>query len=358
MPLLLIFLVFAGILFVQSLLVSKFGLRGFSYRRGFVKSDAVCGETVEFQEVIANKGPLLLPWVRLESRIPLAFQFAQNEEIDVRGNNYHKSVFTLMPYSRVTRRHQVRLTHRGHYKLDKLALTMGDLAGTQTVMMDISAPAELYVYPAPLAQDMGALPSSSAQGDLPVPRWVLPDPFLINGIRTYRMGDPERDIHWAATARTGELQVKTHDFTAEHRLFVIINGQKREDQWGDLMEYEQEIVEKSISLAAHLTLEALERGTDAGFAANMPLDDGKDCAYFAPGRGVERRDELLRAFACLQVRLVRSFPTFLDMLGAMQGMDIVLISGYDSEAIRARMTALQRMGNSVKLYVMEGGEDA
>ena len=358
MDALLIAVIFFVLALVQSVLVTRFGLRGFSYRRDFPQRAASCGDTVDFIEVIRNRSPFLLPWVRLEMRIPPSFAFSTKEEVDIRGNNYHKSVFTLMPFSQVTRRHRVRLQHRGHFVLSQTSMTASDLFGIRRVDRDLEAPTELFVYPALLDADSQELPSSRAQGEVSVTRWIQPDPFLINGIRAYRAGDAERDVHWAATARTGELQVKTHDYTADPRLMVIINAQKGEDQWSDLMDYEQPQIEYAISLAATMCMNALEQGTEAGFAANMPLEEGGDCAVLLPARGAGRREEIMRAMACLLIRRIRSFPTFLEQLDQLHGMDIVLLSSYDSPTIREKMELLRRRGNSVTLKVLEAIADA
>ena len=125
MDILLIVAVFFALALLQAGLFSRFALRGFSYRRRFPVPTATCGDTVEFDEVISNRGPLFLPWVRLEMRIPPSFEFRTREEVDIRGNNYHKSVFTLMPFSQVTRRHRVVLHQRGHFVLTSASLTAG-----------------------------------------------------------------------------------------------------------------------------------------------------------------------------------------------------------------------------------------
>ena len=216
----------------------------------------------------------------------------------------------------------------------------------------VEAPAEIFVHPALLGEDALPLPADRAQGDVSVMRWIQPDPFLVNGIRDYRAGDPLRDIHWAATARTGQMQVKTHDYTADPRLMVLINAQRTEDQWGDLMEYEQDKIEYAISLAATLCLRALGQGCEAGFAANIPLDEEETCAFSAPSRGAGREEALMRDFARLRIRRVCSFPTFLDQLPPQSATDYVIISCYDSEVIRRHMEAMRMMGNSAVLYVL------
>ena len=352
MDILIILAVFLGLGGVQAWLLKRFGLRGFSYSRGFSATDAQAGERVEFVEVIGNRSLLFLPWVRVEARMPSSFVFHTKEDVEIRGERYHKSMFTLMPFSRVTRRHRVVPGQRGHFLLTQVSVTAGDLLGMRLDSRDADAPAELYVYPALPGEDGLPLPSARPQGDASVWRWILPDPFLVNGIRGYRPGDPVRDIHWPATARTGELQVKTHDYTADPRLMVLINAQKTEDQWGDLMDYEQERIERALSLAASMCVYALRRGVEAGFGANMPLDEETECACLLPDRGAAWEDTLLRAFAALRIQLLRSFPTFLEQLPRVSGMDIVLLSCYDSEDIRRQMAQLERLGNSVTLMLI------
>ena len=354
MDILIILAVFLGLGGVQAWVLKRFGLRGFSFSRGFSATDAQAGERVEFMEVIGNRSLLFLPWVRVEARMPSSFVFHTKEDVEIRGERYHKSMFTLMPFSRVTRRHRVVPRQRGHFLLTQVSVTAGDLLGMRLDSRDVDAPAELYVYPTLPGEDGLPLPSARPQGDASVWRWILPDPFLVNGIRGYRPGDPVRDIHWPATARTGELQVKTHDYTADPRLMVLINAQKTEDQWGDLMDYEQEPIERAISLAAGLCLRALSQGGEAGFAANIPLDEEETAAYFPPAREAGRQTALLRAFSCLRIRRVCSFPTFLEQLPPLSGVDFVILSCYDSPVIRRHMEAMAQLGNSVALHILPG----
>lgn len=352
MDILLIFAVFIALAALQALLISLLAPRGFGYARRFSRAEAEPGDRVEFIEVIRNRGPLLLPWVLMEARVPPTFEFRTHEEIEIRAENYHKSVFSLLPYSQITRRHQVVVHARGHYQLSQVSMTAGDLLGLKLLYRDVQAPAELYVFPSLLNENALPLPFSRPMGDAAVPRWIQPDPFLVNGIRDYRPGDPQRDIHWAATARMGALQVKTHDFTADPRLFVLINAQNTESQWGDLMEYEQDRVEYAISLAATLCLRALKRGCEAGFAANIPVDEDAQSACFLPARGAGREQELLRAFACLRIHRTLRFPSFLEQLPPVSGADVVILSCYDSPTLRERMEGIRQLGNTVTLYVL------
>ena len=65
--------------------------------------------------------------------------FRTREAVDIRGENYHKSVFTLLPFSQVTRRHRVTLHQRGHYALQMASVTAGDLLGMRSVGVDMES---------------------------------------------------------------------------------------------------------------------------------------------------------------------------------------------------------------------------
>ena len=50
-----------------------------------------------------------------------------------------------------------------------------------------------------------------------------------------------------------------------------------------------------------------------------------------------------------------TFPTFLELLCGVQGIDILILSTYDSEQIQARVDMLRMAGNSVTTMRLERG---
>lgn len=348
-----------GLLVVaQGMLFRKRALRKVTYSRTFSVRTAFVGQQVALVEVIANRKLLPLPWLKAESRLSTALRFGETqtsaeEARQVSGNQgvaYHSSVFFLGPYSQVTRRHFVTPLRRGVFPARSVALTCGDLFGTAAAQRQLDVGAELIVYPRLMEEEDVTLPSSRDQGDLIVRRWIAPDPFLIQGIRPYRAGDPQRDVHWAATARTGSLQVKARDFTADPNLLVLLNVQLTAAQWGDLMDYEQEAVETAISYAATVCLAALRSGVGAGFAANAPMAEGGGPVVMLPQRSAGRDAELLEALARLRIQRVRTMHAFLDDLIGVTGLDILVLSAYTDDWIEERLTALRHTGNSVTVY--------
>jgi len=355
-------LVVAMVLMVlQSALFSLTNLRKLRYTRRFSRSTAYEGEKVELIEVIGNAKFFPVPWLRVESRISPFLQFGRKgmgEEREIAAQQYHRSVFFLGPMNQVTRHHEVTCLKRGHYEVGSVALTCGDLLGMSSKSKQLSIPCELDVYPRLLSEEELSTPSTRWQGDLAVRRWIMPDPFLTAGIRDYRAGDPQRDIHWRATARMGTLQVKVRDYTADPRMVVVLNVQTTESQWGDLMDYEQEGIEQGIRIAATLCMRALNAGVEAGFASNACLsgDKGTGKTVMIPARRSQAQaDILLNAMARLVIHREVSFPTFLESLPLDRGMDVVILSTYDSEEIRAHMERLTRNGNSATLLRLERG---
>jgi len=185
-------------------------------------------------------------------------------------------------------------------------------------------------------------------------RRLLSDPFLLRGIRAYQIGDPVRDIHWPATARMGEAQVRLHDYSAQCRLLVVLNVEEKDGQWGDHPSAQAEDgIERLISMAATLCMRALSSGHSAGFAANMPL--GEDAAFLEPDCDAAARERLLCAFARLRLRRTLRFATFLESLESCRDLDMIILSRYDSPEIQTALDALRRNGNQAVLMLMEGG---
>ena len=345
----------------QGMLLLLFGMKGISYDRKFSQRSVYEGERVEMVEVIRNRKILPVPWIRVESRLSPFLRFgrgAQGEEREISADQYHKSVFYLGSFSQITRHHEVTCLKRGHYEAGSVALTAGDLMAVWKKSRQMKLDCALDVYPRFLSEDELDTPSTRWQGELTVKRWIMPDPFLVSGIRDYQEGDPLRDVHWRASARTGTLQVKTRDYTADPRMLVVLNVQASEEQWGDLMDYEQEGIEQGIRIAATLCRRALDAGVEAGFASNACLtgEKGSGKTILIPARrSSDQLEILLTTMAQMEIHREVTFPTFLEALCDLQGADILILSTYESESIQARVDMLRAAGNSVTMMRLERG---
>ena len=337
-------------------LTVRYGLRRLSCTRAFSRRAVFEGESGEIIEVVRNDRPFLIPWLRVESRISPYLRLGRQDNLHFSGDMYYCSFFTLMPYQQIKRRHRVNFLRRGAYDLGNAALTAGDIFGLGQFSRNQELSAPILVYPRILEPEELPLPVSRLLGELTRRHLLLTDPFLVKGIREYQPGDPVRDIHWPATARTGQTQVRIHDITAQTRLLVVLNVQPQDLQWTNYVaDTHADTVEAGIRIGASLCLYALRAGLSAGFAANMPMGEELENTLLLPAPGSAREEELLEACARLQLRCAQRFPQLLEELSGQKGLDILILSAYDSDSIQSGIRKLRENGNQVTLHLLEGG---
>lgn len=354
--------VLTGILvFLQALLFSRFDFRRLHYERHFSVPAAHEGQRVELIESIRNEKLLPVPWLRAESRIPkeLGFDKAATDAMhEVSGGMYHRSLFFLAPMCAITRHHAITLLRRSVYSAGSVALTAGDLFALVHREKQLELDCGIVVYPALLPDDALPDPAHRWLGEAVVKRWIMPDPFLVNGIRDYRPGDPMRDVHWKASARTGELRVKQRDYTSDPKALVILNVQVSPHQWSDVPPQDEERMEQAIRIAASLCQRALKSGMNAGFATNACFQgrQGKgEYIYVPTAAGSSQGDKLMDTMARMALHRELTFPTFLGELKNVEGEDILIISFYEDDETRAAVNVLRQQGNNVSVYRMERG---
>ena len=128
-------LIFLGALLVLYgiwCLTIRYSLKHLSCTRAFSRPAVFEGEEAELVEVVRNDNPFIIPWLRVESRISPFLRLGRQDNLHVSGDMYYCSLFTMMPYQQVRRRHHVRFLHRGSYDLGNASLSAGDMMGLST----------------------------------------------------------------------------------------------------------------------------------------------------------------------------------------------------------------------------------
>lgn len=352
-----VFLLVAMLLYVAWLPTIKWGHSRISCSRSFSKSVVFEGESGEMVEIVRNDSPFALPWLRLESRMSPYLRFGSQENLDVSGDMYYSSLFAPMPYQQIRRTHKVKFLRRGVYYLGSASLTAGDFLDVLRLNRQHTSDASVMVYPSILDADQIPPDVSQRLGEIANRRMLLQDPFLVRGIRPYVPGDPVRDIHWPATARTQQAQLRIRDYTTSSKLLVVLNGQCEEGQWKEVHpEHMDDAYEQAVRLAATICLNALRRGVPAGFASNMSLSGDTGATLLMPSDSNAQEDALLAAFARLDIAVFRQrIPELLRTLEDQSGLDIMVLSFYESETITQSIERLRQCGNQVSLHLLEGG---
>lgn len=345
---------------VFSIIMKRLALKHLIVSRRFLKPAVYCGDQSEMVETIINDHFAFIPWLRIESRISPYLHFGSLDNLEVRGDMYHRSLFSVMPYQKIVRRHRVTFLRRGIYNVGSAALTAGDVTGMFRSGREQQLEMSITVFPRLLGPEEMPQPLQELSGSWSRERQLLKDPFLVRGIREYQPGDPIRDIHWPASARMQTLQVRIHDDESHMHVMVLINGQLREDQWDDLMDYEQEPIEYLISMAATLCIQTMQQGMKAGFSTNLLFADGpeNECAYVSPDESDGNDEYLLSRFAMLKIHRVISFPSFLSWVTIPDNTKVLVLSSYDSESIQEKLAELRAKGYSVSFYLPGGAVDA
>ena len=336
---------------LQTVLFRRFGMRRVEYERKLSVRTCFQGDEISLVERLENRKWLPVPWLRVESQLPSGLKFHAQANMDISsGSIYqnHKSFFSLMPYTKITRRHALTCMRRGVFRLESVTLSAGDLFGVASHSSRLSFDLELLVYPLPLAYEDMNLPSHSWQGEVTVKRWIVEDPFLTAGTREYRYGDSMKGVNWSATARSGKLQVNQHDYTADHRLLIVLNVEDHEGMWDAVNDVE--LVERGISMAAGLAQHAIEQGMEVGFAANAPtgLEPGKPIRSEVSG-GMPHLTDLYELMARMLVeRLMPMHELLYTLKDELEDRtDIVLLSPYESGKLAEAVDSLRAQGHAV-----------
>ncbi|MEO3945672.1 DUF58 domain-containing protein [Gorillibacterium sp. CAU 1737] len=339
------------VILLQMLLFRKRALKKIAYSREFNRTHCHAGEEVELIETLTNRKLVPLPWLRVESMIPAGLVFRRQANLDMSsGQLYqnHRSLFSLMAYTRIVRTHRVHCEARGFYHLNSVTLSAGDLLGIPAGVKVLSTSAVLLVYPRLVELSGVEMESSSYQGEVSVRRWLIDDPFLVSGVREYRYGDAFNRVNWKATARSGRLQVHERDHTADPHLVLLVNLEVGEHMWGAVTD--PTMVERGLSLAASLAADAIHKGMTVGFQSNGWLIDGeKEAVRIEADGGAEQLTRLFEAMAKLVIEVSAPMDVLLEeeVLASRSGIDYVLFSSHRSPKLENGIQQLIANGNSV-----------
>ncbi len=263
----------AGVLYLlQSWLYEYFWGKNLSADVTFTESAITEGELGQLQETIVNAKLLPLPMVRVKFEIDRSLQFEEEGNISISDKCYKNDIFSIMLYQKITRTIPFRGTKRGYYSIDQMDLVSTDLFMTATLVGVKPVHTNLLVYPKGVNTKQLWIPYRRIMGTLLTRRYAYEDPFEFRGIRDYQPFDRMKDVNWKASAKTGELKVNMHDYTARQEVFFLLNLETEA-----MLEYES-LKEESIRIVNSLAEWFLLQGIPVGLLSN--------------GRDIETKKEL------------------------------------------------------------------
>jgi len=354
------FILLLVIVFVQGLVNKKWGLKGIVYRRYFENTKAYQGETIILTDEITNRKWIPVPWMRLESKINNSL-IKNAYHLSRDGDRYYRTLFSLLPFQKITRKHYFFASKRGYYPLDTVWVTTGDIFGYSEVFNSFSAQTSITVYPKAVPIENIPLPSNSWLGEIAVKRWIIVDPFLSAGVREFQQGDQLKAINWKATARTQQLQINKKDFTADHFLNIYVNFDINEDI--RLPMEEISVIEDALSYAASLASYTIPKGIATGFGCNgyyvepfvNKMQQLKPSVRIEPSSDSQQVELILEAIAKVKLDQRRNFSSFLqfDIDNQVTKKDFLIFTYQLSPKVKAQIEKLRLLGNAVEIVTLQ-----
>lgn len=329
---------------------NRWSLHGLEYERTFDKRRAFPGETFEMTLRITNRKVLPLSWLEVNDSIPMALPLAEGMLIPTHVPQVGKliTVFSLRWYERINRRFELHCPERGIYVLGPVNVKSGDIFTLFEREECRKQRDRLIVYPRIWSMEALGLPSKEPFGERKAERFLLEDPLRTIGIRDYYPEDSMRFIHWKATARRQELQVRTFEPSTTLNLVILLNVATYEHHWRGV---NPELLERTIGAAGSIATWAAGQKYKVGLVANgsVPLSDQP--IRVPPGRSPGQLAAVLEALAA-----VTSFATMSiqDLLRRESprlpwGATLVVVTAIVSDELAAVILGLRDAGRRMGL---------
>jgi len=325
-----------------------------SYKRTLSEHRVFVGETIDLSVRVNNRKILPLAWVKIDDRFPQILS-PDNKPLapsHIPLTAYLTNHAALGAFERARWNYRVPCNQRGFYTLGPAKIKSGDLFGLFERERESGRTDRLIVYPrvAPM-QDWG-LPPKDPLGEVKSRMPLFDDATRPRGTRDYRPDDAPKHIHWRATARTGELQVKVYDPTISYQWVLFVNVATFAQTWQGAY---VKLLEEVISFAASLANFGVAQKYAVGLIANGTWPESDQRLKILPSRDPNHLRHILEALAAITSFVTTPIETLLRQESANMswGATLVVISGIITEDLLAEMVRLRRAGRRLALISLD-----
>ena len=322
----------------------KYSLYGIKYRRRFHYTRAFPGEVFPVKLEIENRKLLPLTWLRVQDPWPEAVgpedeNVLSPSHISDEGLLVH--VMSLRWYERTRRTYDLLFRKRGVYKLGPVRVTSGDIFGMYEQSGNIDTIDELTVFPSLAPLHRLDLPPESPFGDRRSRRRLFEDPHRPMGVREYHPEDSLRRVHWPATARTSQLQVKVFQPTSAHVMVLCLNVSTYHRYWEGVY---PALLEHLLSVTATLVSQGVQDGYRVGLISNGCLANSDQPFRIPSGRSPRQLAYLLQALAGVTPVVVAPFEQFLmrEIPRVPYGATLLIVTAVTSPKLAETLLRLNK----------------
>lgn len=152
-------------------------------------------------------------------------RFQDDISTGVRQHTITAVTFTVMPKSRTLIEIPFSGYSRGVSKIVRSELKIPRIFGFGSIDLKQHGKTghEIIIYPDRHAVHNRGMENRMMPGEFTERNALFSDPLMTNGTRAYIPEDSMRDIHWKASAKTGELQTRLYDKMTRVSWLILIN---------------------------------------------------------------------------------------------------------------------------------------
>jgi hypothetical protein len=232
----------------------------------FSEKQATEGDTIQLKFAVENRKFIPVVTVKTNVEVDRGLTFKDQSNLAISDKNYRSEIFSMRGYERVEREIPIFCSKRGYYQIDGMDFVGNDLFYTKRFMAHQKIHTNLCVYPGKAEPRQLMVATQKMSGETVVRSSDCDDPFTFRGIRQYQSFDSIRDINWKASAKTGDLRVNIHDYTADREIAILLDI-----NWDSLLKPDS-LLEESIRIAASMADEFIGQGVTTSLYTN-----GCDC---------------------------------------------------------------------------------
>ena len=329
-------------------------LRRFEYARELKANRAFAGERVTVAVTVTNRKALPIPWLRVDDAFPDSLPLIDRrlQPSGVPGRTLLSHLASLGPHERVHWTYELDCAQRGFYFFGPADIRSGDVFGFFSQEHRVKMSDRLIVYPQVLPLPELGFPGKDPFGEKRAVQHVVQDPTRTVGTRDYHPEDPIKHIHWKASARQGELQVKVYEPTITQQLVVFLNVASYAQTWTGII---PERLEQAISVSASIAFHATERRVAVGLIANGSVPHADQSIKVLPSRAPDQLTRVLEALAAVTgfatTDIDKLLATHSPRLGL--GATLVVVTTVVTDNLIAQMVRLRDAGRRIVLVSMD-----
>lgn len=260
----LFFLVYLGILVIGgSYVITRLGLSDLEAGYAVNQLHGHVGDRLRVTYTLRNTSRVPKPWLEIHNPSTLPGGLP-GRALSVAGST-ERSWLVRTP-----------LTRRGHFRVEPLQVRTGDPFGLFEASASVGQGVTVVVYPRIEPIPLWRLPATNLEGAQSSPQRTLQTTPLATSVRPYAPGDAMNRIHWKATARHGDLQVKEFELEQTADAWIVLDLERGVQAGrGD-----ESTVEAGVRVAATIADKAILENRAVGITAGalrqaiVPSDRG------------------------------------------------------------------------------------